>query len=172
MKYLKGDLLKVCPTQGILLHSCNCHGIWGGGIARQLAVKYPKTYKLHEEHCSKFENDPSQLLGTSQLLPIVEEQNKGNDKYMICLFTSISGGSVYSDSPEKILKNTDTALNHLLFNLTNGNNNYIDHLKVDGKFDIYLPTINSGIFRTPWEETCEILRNYEKYFNFNVVLFE
>ena len=51
MKTIKGDLIKLAE-QGkfdVIIHGCNCFHTMGGGIARQLAGKYPQVLKADKK---------------------------------------------------------------------------------------------------------------------------
>ena len=51
MKIIKGDLIKLAE-QGefdVIVHGCNCFHTMGGGIARQLASKYPQVLKADKQ---------------------------------------------------------------------------------------------------------------------------
>ncbi|KAH3667877.1 hypothetical protein WICMUC_005155 [Wickerhamomyces mucosus] len=148
INYIKGDLLKLLksPIQKYILHSCNCLGSWGGGFAYQLSNRYPQARQAYERYCS----DNTNTLGTAILIP------SDDHKYqIICLFTSMGGGGL-QDSPNEILKNTEKALNHL-------------KTKIDEDSEIHMPMINSGIFRTPWEDTTNILQKFNYKYNVYVL---
>ena len=51
MKYYKGCAIKRHQQKGntVLLHCCNAQGVMGAGIARQIKLKYPKTYRAYLE---------------------------------------------------------------------------------------------------------------------------
>lgn len=48
MDYVKGDLLAMAEDGGfdIIVHGCNCFNTMGGGIAREIAMKYPQAYAV------------------------------------------------------------------------------------------------------------------------------
>ncbi|KAL6947729.1 hypothetical protein ACO0RG_000311 [Hanseniaspora osmophila] len=109
--YVKGNILS--PTiskKRIIIHSCNCLGTWGGGVAYQLGQKYPKTELEYTKICDYFSNDdPRKLLGNFVILPSFKDS-----KTLIgCLFTSLGGGGSH-DSASSILENTQLSLQKLL----------------------------------------------------------
>lgn len=199
IQYLKGDIFAVTPFPSILLHSCNCFGSWGGGVAAGFAWKFRSGLRAHEKYCKKYKTDPKELLGLSQVIA-TSRDDKGNKpikmaesvspKFIVCLFTSLHGGH-NADSPGSILKNTDRALKNLetklfsdpkdLYNITNDEaekqaitdlRKAFENEKAGGeqkKLDIFMPQINSGIFQTPWEDTEWILKKHEKFFNFKIL---
>lgn len=138
--YIKGDVLKIGDIPRILLHSCNCNGTWGGGIAYQLALKYPDA---EEEYMSKCERHVCGLLGKCLML------NTERDPNLVigCLFTAAFGGPDQTDS--MILKYTEKALEHFKKQIEK------DESLQNRK--IIMPKINSGIFGVPWEETEKLL---------------
>tara|TARA_Y100000034_G_C6869777_1_gene396891 strand:+ start:232 stop:672 length:441 start_codon:yes stop_codon:yes gene_type:complete len=44
IKYIKGDLLE--SDCDVIAHGCNCFGSMGAGIAKQIANKFPKAFKV------------------------------------------------------------------------------------------------------------------------------
>lgn len=125
---VKGDLFSA-PEDSILIHACNCKGVWGSGIAKTFAQKFPKARDVYAQECYR---RGSALLGTCLLIPATN--------YTIgCLFTSKSYGQ-YVDSPDKILLNTKKAIADLI--KKNVNNKPLSSCK-----------INSGLFKVPWEDT-------------------
>ncbi len=95
--YIKGDLFD-SPMGTLLVHSVNCQGVWGSGIAKTFKDHYLVEYKLYREYCSVMDNP----LGTSLII-----------NHIGCLFTSDNYGDLV-DPPELILKNTQKALVQLL----------------------------------------------------------
>jgi ADP-ribose 1''-phosphate phosphatase len=170
LKYITGDLF-IAPTHSILAHSCNTHGIWGGGIAYQFALKYPKAERLYEEHCAK--HKPYDLLGTTLLLKSDDFVNDGPNKkgyYIACLFTSVGGGNS-PDAPDAILLNTRAAIHDLFKQLQESEDPVIQGLRNPaGRWVINLPKINAGIFRVPWDHTSSILQGTPYELDFNVYI--
>lgn len=101
IKYVKGDILKAGNFPRILLHSCNCNGTWGGGIAYQLALKYPDAERGYTEKCKRY---VAGLLGKSLLLRTKKDPNL----IIGHLFTAAFGG--YDQNASLILKYTKKAL--------------------------------------------------------------
>lgn len=135
--YKKGSLFQA-PEGSALLHACNTKGKWGSGVAAEFSRRFPDAYKLYNRHCLNNTN----LLGKSF---VIEDKNYK----IVCLFTSKDYSSRV-DSPEQILKATQTSLDHLF-------------VKNPSLLNIHSPKINSGLFKTPWEGTEEaILKCLEK----------
>ncbi|GMM34122.1 ADP-ribose 1''-phosphate phosphatase [Saccharomycopsis crataegensis] len=121
IKYLKGDVLKISPFPSVILHSCNCQGRWGGGVARAIALEFASAEEIHKKYCSNYQSDPRKLLGLSQVIS-TSRGDEGNravsltpsveTKFILCLFTSNIGGSK-ADRPSSILQNTEKALKNL-----------------------------------------------------------
>lgn len=160
IKYITGDLFQA-SKHSILAHSCNAHGIWGGGIAYQFALKYPKAEALYEEHCAKYK--PQELLGTTLIIKS-DDFNEEDGFYIACLFTSTGGGNS-PDAPDSILLNTRLAIQDLYNQLVNSNEPYLT--SPNGNFIINLPKINAGIFRVPWDYTKNILQGISNL-DFNI----
>jgi ADP-ribose 1''-phosphate phosphatase len=136
IKYIKGDLFQA-PKGSVLLHSCNCQGVWGSGVAAAFFNKFPQAYKVYKEYCTFY--NP---IGTSLSI-----QDK--DYTIGCLFTSKDYGQ-NKDSVDQILKNTEKAIKDLL--LSSEVNEF------------HLPKINSGLFGVPWEKTEEVLNTFDATF--------
>ena len=66
IKEVKGNLL-IYPGIEIVAHQCNCLGVWGGGIAKQIKSLYPKMFKDYYNYC-KLPSDAHSILGTVQFL--------------------------------------------------------------------------------------------------------
>lgn len=131
--YVQGDLFNAPPSQ-LLVHACNCQGVWGSGVAAQFKKYRPIEFTLYKRF--------SELLGRNALGQALIINDVG------CLFTSFNYG-LNVDPPELILKNTEIALITLL-----------DHTTMD----IAMPKINSGLFKVPWEDTEKILNKFDHNF--------
>lgn len=140
IKYVKGDILNAGKFPRILLHSCNCNGTWGGGIAYQLALKYPDAERKYRETCDRHVVG---LLGKCLLLRTKEDPNL----IIGCLFTAATGGSDQNEA--YILKYTEMALQSFKAQL-NQEKKLLD-------YQVIMPKINSGIFGVPWEHTEQLL---------------
>lgn len=57
IKIIDGNLLEA--DVNFIIHSCNCQGIMGGGIARQIAQKWPRVAKVDRDD----DRTPEQKLG-------------------------------------------------------------------------------------------------------------
>ena len=51
MKTIKGDLIKLAEEGkfDVIIHGCNCFHAMGGGIAKQLADKYPQVEEVDRQ---------------------------------------------------------------------------------------------------------------------------
>lgn len=58
IKELKGNLLD--SNCDVICHQVNLQGVMGGGLALQIATKYPHCEKEYKEYCKKYNGD---LLG-------------------------------------------------------------------------------------------------------------
>lgn len=48
----------------IIVHQVNCHGVMGGGLARQVRVRYPECYDVYRDLCKKSKQNNISILGT------------------------------------------------------------------------------------------------------------
>jgi ADP-ribose 1''-phosphate phosphatase len=149
IEYRKGNLFDA-PKGSMLLHACNCMGVWGSGVALTFKQKFPKAFGVYNRHCYSGLFSP---VGTSLTIP-------DTDFIIGCLFTSHNYGKHVSP-PDVIIKSTIEALNHLLSD---------DNL---GKIqEIHSPKINSGLFRVPWEETEKVINDILPKLNKKWVVWE
>ena len=140
--YKKGDLFTATPEEGalnLLLHACNCQGVWGSGVAKQFAAKFPIAYLEYKDSCEEFEG---QQLSRAD---IFSQENGFN---VVALYTSTGYGPTL-DQPAWILSATVSAL-HLLE----------DKLIFEPNVRIHSPKINSGLFKTPWEDTEKLIIDF------------
>jgi len=136
--YKKGNLFDVKDPIAILLHACNCKGVWGSGIAVEFKRRFPAAYKDYQRRCAV---RGKKLLGVASLVFVLNPPQR-----VACLFTSNNYGP-HKDPEKKILKNTDKAIENLFAFLKDG-------------AEIHSPKINSGKFSVPWEKTAEIIENH------------
>ncbi|AQZ17706.1 POA1 (YBR022W) [Zygosaccharomyces parabailii] len=162
IKYITGNILNISNYPRIIIHSCNCGGSWGGGIARQLGNRYPKAEQAYVNACEKYGN---KLLGKCLFIPSYKDANV----IICCLFTAEIGGSNY-DLRASILKYTEQALNNVrkwIYGdeggksdpIETGINSATQHNTLKD-YKLEMPKINSGIFGIPWQETENILRKF------------
>lgn len=135
----KKQSLFAAPKGSLLIHSCNCQGVWGSGIAKEFKTRFPKSYMNYNEYCRIMPINVGPIEGNAMLC------DPENDYQVGCLMTSNNYGSKV-DSEEKILNNTYSSILELLeFNSFNN------------KYPIYSNKFNSGLFKVPWEKTEAIL---------------
>lgn len=120
------------PRGSVLIHACNCRGVWGSGVAREMKKRFLSAYHAYQSACLQAGN-----LGNAFLWD--------DNEYRIgCLMTS-DGYGVDVDDPDHIVAATDASL-WKLFPL-------LGH-----STEVFSPKFNSGLFRVPWERTEEILK--------------
>lgn len=137
IRTVKGDLFKA-PTGVIICHACNTKGVWGSGIAREFAKRFPRAREVYAMACQE---KGASLIGTSLIIPV--------GCYVIgCLFTSKNYGA-HKDSPATILENTRNAMADLI--AKNVNN-----------LPIHMCKINAGLFDVPWSDTKKILKEFDQ----------
>lgn len=94
------------PTEGIILHGCNCQGGYGAGVAGAISAKYPQAAK---EYFKLFKEpvDPQRLIGKCQWVKIDE------NLYIVNAFTQLTMAKVYGDRvaiPEMIEKTLERTM--------------------------------------------------------------
>ena len=138
------------PDHSVLIHACNCFGVWGAGIAAAFKDRYPKAYRQYYRLCKY--NSPDELVGTALL--IRPSEKRGRKHYVACLFTSRLFG-LGRDSPEQILKYTEPAMEDLMEQIA-------EVVRKGGTVsEIRTCHINSGIFSVPWERSKAIMEDLE-----------
>ncbi|KAI9820553.1 MAG: ADP-ribose 1''-phosphate phosphatase [Thelocarpon impressellum] len=145
-----GDVFEA-PPGSVLLHSCNCLGVWGSGIAARFKGLYPAAFRIYRDHCTRDKNLPSQLLGTCLLIPPqVADVAAGRQHYVACLLTSVRTGS-RKDSAERVLEATRTAAADLIAQ--------VEEAQEAGMCvgEVYACRYNSGHFAVRWERTRAVL---------------
>lgn len=139
IKIIKDSLFNA-PKGSIIAHACNCQGVWGSGIAKVFAERFPKEREEYSAVC--YERGTS-LAGSALLIP-------AGDRTIGCLFTSRGYGAT-KDSVGQILEFTYDAIADLIAK------------NVDKK-PIAMCKINAGLFAVPWEDTLEVLRSFDQEF--------
>ena len=49
IKTIQGNML-TDVTEGYMIHGCNCQGIMGSGIAKEVKERFPEAYRLYREY--------------------------------------------------------------------------------------------------------------------------
>ncbi|KAL9120719.1 MAG: hypothetical protein Q9187_002729 [Circinaria calcarea] len=161
-----GDIFSA-PPNSVLLHACNCRGVWGNGVALEFKKRFPRAFQIYNEYCNTPPSPSHQrsLLGTTLLIPpqsVEEEENEENDNdgekpdintnhyWIACVFTSLGYGRTVS-SAEVILDSTKKGMGDL--------HKKLSFLKASGKEigDVWAVKINSGMFGVQWDRTKRIL---------------
>jgi ADP-ribose 1''-phosphate phosphatase len=146
--YKKGSLFDA-PRPRTLVHACNTQGIWGAGVAKQVAARYPAAHAEYRRACVA---QGASLLGRSLLLPTDDYVAGKCATWIVCLFTSKSYGANV-DTPHEILDATSEAL----YDLFQKRREYLDTPSAYLTFES--PRFNAGRFNVPWEETEHVLAN-------------
>lgn len=77
--YKKGDILEA--TENIICHQVNVQGCMGGGLAKQIASRYPKVEKEYQFYCENYKNNYEDIKGDCLIMPI------DDNKYIANCFT-------------------------------------------------------------------------------------
>ena len=160
--YVDGDLFD-CKPGSLLVHACNCKGSWGAGVARAFKQKYPLHFQIYKEYCARHASDPGQLVGRALLIN-PQRSGKGRDRedWVGCLFTREYPGSVKGKSTTQdvhdILDATGRAWRSLLRQVKKLEDGGVKGVDITPK-DIVMPKINGGLFKVPWKQTEQILKD-------------
>jgi len=152
----EGDIFDA-PDHSVLIHACNCFGLWGAGIAAAFRDRYPEAHDIYYKHCESFSAD--ELVGTALLIP--PSESEGRKHYVGCLFTSRMFG-VGRDSPRQILANTGPAMEDLI--------EQIAKAVRDGSTVSEIRTchINSGLFSVPWKRSKAVMEDLKVPEDFSI----
>ena len=134
IEYRKGSVFDA-PTGSLLVHACNCQGVWGSGVARGFKDKFPRAFAVYKKEVTS-----SDKIGKHLLIG-------DNAHYIACLMTSKYYGK-HKDSVEVILENTRSAISDL----------FCSSILRGSYSEIHSPKINAGLFGVPWGETEKIIK--------------
>jgi ADP-ribose 1''-phosphate phosphatase len=153
------------PPGSALIQACNCQGSWGSGVAAAFRANFPVGYKDYSNHCRKHLptdfRKRSSLVGTSfSSWDHMKTKEKEPMFLLISLFTSNHFASRV-DSPEAIVKATDSALAQL-----------VQDPNLKTITEIHSPKMNSGLFNVPWEMTQEVIEKYLPSLNKKFIVWE
>lgn len=147
-KVVKGDLFSAEPGT-LLVHACNCKGVWGSGIAVEFKNRYPDAFKFYNSMCGMFGDE---LLGKAEI---------HHSTLVVCFYTSRGYGNSV-DGTDLILSSTQSALD-----------DFFNQLGRVDKFNVASPKFNSGLFKVPWEHTEQLLKGkLMQYENVNWTVYE
>ncbi|MCJ1379810.1 ADP-ribose 1''-phosphate phosphatase [Xylographa soralifera] len=149
-----GDFF-AAPQNSVLIHACNCRGVWGSGVALEFKKRYRQAFEVYHEECHTPSSEFHQksLLGTALLIPPQDEDlttTADEGHWIACLFTSVDYGKKVS-SELVILESTKKAMADL--------QKKMKFWKAKGQEfgDLWAVRINSGKFGVPWGRTKRIL---------------
>ena len=137
--YKKGSVLAATPRT-VIAHSCNAQGIWGVGIAKQLATHFSDSLSEYAQYCQR----PLGVLGTS----IISYEHG----YALASLVTSEYYGQGRDSQDKIIRNTKNALDDLIRKLTS--TNYV----IFNAKEVNSPKINAGLYGVPWEQTEDLIK--------------
>lgn len=160
MMLLHGDLLAVQPPEkdskviNVLVHAVNCKGVWGAGVAKQFALKYPEAYKKYRSECSREISYPENLLGGYGLSCV---SSAPQEMWVAWIYTSVEYGSKVSP-PNEIVSATHVAIKSLVACFRRYyNEEWVIHF--------HSPKMNSGLFKVPWDQTKAVINEVLPQYN-------
>ena len=145
------------PKESIIMHACNSQGMWGSGIAKPFAEKYPHSYKDYQNFCAQWNDDER---GTAAGFAELSMFHESEPHWVGWIVTSHNYGNL-KDSTELIKINTTLALREFCKKV------YLAYPKEDNPtIQVYSNKFNSGLFGVPWEESelilNTVLRDYKR----------
>ncbi|ODV81601.1 ADP-ribose 1''-phosphate phosphatase [Suhomyces tanzawaensis NRRL Y-17324] len=162
ISYIKGDLFSHKAPSGttLLVHACNCRGLWGAGIATSFRKRFPSTYHKYVDFCKQHSDNPAGLLGKALILPSEALDPGKAGVYVVCLFTSDFAGKKKLQ-PLDIVYYTRQAMRSLHAQLPK-----LGGVETaGGKVVLNMPKINAGLFDVPWPKTEEALKEFDLQIN-------
>lgn len=140
--YKKGDLLKA--KENLICHQVNEDGIMGGGLALQIANRYPNVEKNYKNFCIEYKD---MLYGQYQALKIADK------KYIVNCFTQRNFVTN--------LKDVEQVFRGLLQTCELNN------------FTIAVPkNYGCGIAKGNWDEVSNLLNDLSNEYEVNIVVYE
>jgi O-acetyl-ADP-ribose deacetylase (regulator of RNase III) len=90
IKIIQGNILDA--PEDILVQQCNCQGVMGAGLAKQIRDKYPKVYIGYKKLTDQYRKVPSHLLGSTLFINV-------DDKVIANIFGQLTYGrnDIYTD---------------------------------------------------------------------------
>lgn len=138
----QGNILNA--TENIICHQVNEHGVMGGGLALQIANKYPNIEKEYKEYCNKYKG---LLYGQYQVCSI------GNRKYIANCFTQRNFNTNLKDL-EKVFRGL------------------LDSCKLNG-FSICIPySYGCGIANGDWHEVSKTFEYLSDEYGIDIVVYK
>ena len=160
IKEINGDIIELLVKKEIdvLVHGCNCLGIMGRGIAKQIKEIFPEAYKIIKKG-----NYP----GTVNAILI-------NDVFIVNAFTQINIGkaskkySSFSPINNFILELEDTQVNRYIFirECLKKVKYHFQHLRIG------LPMIGAGLAGGDWVVIKKIIEEELKDCNILIVYYK
>lgn len=139
IRYVKGDLL--ASNLKVIAHGCNCQGVMGGGIAKQIRDKWPNVYEVY--------NLKYKVLGLElgTILPV----RTLDDRIIVNCMTQLDFGYnnkmyVDYDAIDKCM----TAINN--------------HVELWGVTEVGMPKIGAGLGNGQWNLIEDIIVRNAKNF--------
>jgi O-acetyl-ADP-ribose deacetylase (regulator of RNase III) len=160
MKIVSGDLIKLAEEGqfDFIVHGCNCFCVMGGGIARQLADKYPQVSQA--DHCTKAGDMVK--LGNYTSAKILTEDNIVF--YVINAYTQYKPSYKYDVFEYVEFKNFLSKFTSFLWYHTS------DHIR---KCRIGFPMIGAGLAGGDWSRILPMIEDFanqvEEYADVTIV---
>jgi ADP-ribose 1''-phosphate phosphatase len=174
---ITGDLTVDPPDNSIVIHSVNCLGEWGSGVALALKNALPGAYKVYKDYCK--DTPPEILLGINWLIapqegdydltPAADGSPTKPRIWVYCLFVSEGYGrrtktKAGKSRPANIIRHTRQALKGVASTLFHGRKGEkVDWGEGLGREDgpdcdvVWTCKFNSGSFGIKWETTLKLM---------------
>ena len=163
--------LSALPANSFLVHATNCLGVWGAGMARQLAEQFPAAFEKYKTFCHNARSSPEDRwpprtqVGQCLIIPPPPSDVEAGVPavHIVCLFTSYGYGrpgrdrKPGRDSRTKIIQQTGTALRRFRDQLAAMNASADEGKGRD--FHVLSAKFNSKHFNVPWTRTLHLVQS-------------
>ena len=139
--YIKQDISFI--TYGIVAHGCNCQGVMGSGVAREIRRKWPVAYDAYEHLCKAYDYRDD-MLGTAHPVIVEMDANQAPTLVVMNLLTQFAFGfkkQKYAGL-KAVAEALDRTFEYVRLILEN-------HPSV--KLPIYIPRIACGLGGLSWK---------------------
>lgn len=144
MRARTGDLLKA--EELVIMHGCNCQGVMGAGVAKQIKVKWPIVFDKYSQYCPN-----NELIGNIQVVDV------GN-KLIVNAFTQVYYGKRHKSFNYGKFKAVVRKLK--------------EFCKEYGFKKVAIPCIGAGLGKGSWSKIRSILQDCEVEGQFEFVVYK
>ena len=148
-----GDILSL--EKGILVHGCNCRGVMGGGIAKQIRDKWPKVFDAYKH---KYETSGLQL---GDIVPVQSTRYIGSPASLRHLphpgDPSLPDNLLVVNALTQDSYGQDPATVYVDYHAVFAAFARVTLLARDTGLDVHFPLIGCGLANGSWEKVSKMI---------------